>query len=101
MGTDARKSAAHVIGPDGQSLTLADLPHPTTSRWVIKRKAEVVAAVEGGLLSLVDACVRYRLTPEEFMEWEECLRRYGLQGLKATHAQAHRHSRPRIRTLGI
>jgi len=39
-----------VIGPEGTPLTLADLPKPNTVRWVIRRKAEVVAAVRGGLL---------------------------------------------------
>ena len=57
---------SYVIGPDGSPLTLADLPPPSTRRWVIRRKAEVVAAVRGGLLSLDDACKRYTLTVEEF-----------------------------------
>ena len=43
---------SYVIGPDGSPLTLADLPPASTRRWVIRRKAEVVAAVRGGLLSL-------------------------------------------------
>ena len=41
-----------VIGPDGQRLTRQDLPPADTERWVIRRKAEVVAAVRGDLLSL-------------------------------------------------
>jgi hypothetical protein len=36
----------YVIGPDGSPLTLADLPAPGTTRWVIRRKAEIVAAVD-------------------------------------------------------
>jgi len=36
-------------------------------RWVIRRKAQVVAAVRGGLLSLEEACSRYMLTVEEFL----------------------------------
>ena len=55
----------YVIGPDGSPLTIADLPPPNTKRWVIRRKAEVVAAVRGGLLSLEEACSRYTLTVEE------------------------------------
>jgi hypothetical protein len=51
-----------VIGPDGSPLTIADLPPPGTKRWVPRRKAEVVAAVRGGLLSLQEACSRYSLT---------------------------------------
>ena len=51
----------YVIGPTGTPLTLNDLPPANTQRWVIRRKAEVVAAVRGGLLTLDDACERYRL----------------------------------------
>ena len=47
-----RPRVKYVIGPDGSPLTIADLPAPGTRRWVIRRKAEVVAAVRGGLLSL-------------------------------------------------
>jgi hypothetical protein len=46
----------YVIGPTGIPLTLADLPPANTQRWVIRRKAEVVAAVRGGLLSFEEAC---------------------------------------------
>jgi hypothetical protein len=35
-------------------LTIPDLPAPSTDRWVIRRKAEVLAAVHGGLVSLED-----------------------------------------------
>jgi hypothetical protein len=55
----------HVIGPDGGLLTIADLPAPETKRWVIRRKAVVVAAVRGGLLTLAEACTRYALTVDE------------------------------------
>jgi len=37
---------------------------------VIRRKAEVVAAVRGGLLSLEEACSRYTLTVDEFLSWQ-------------------------------
>ncbi len=39
-----RPRIKYVIGPDGSPLTIADLP-ANTRRWVIRRKAEVVAAV--------------------------------------------------------
>jgi hypothetical protein len=76
--------ATSVIGPDGTPMTFADLPSPDTRRWVIRRKAEVVAAVGGGLLSLEEACARYSLTVEEFLGWRFAINRYGLTGLKAT-----------------
>jgi Protein of unknown function (DUF1153) len=64
---------AYVIGPTGDILTKEDLPPANTKRWVIRRKAEVVVAVRGGLLSLDDACKRYRLTIEEFAAWQRAV----------------------------
>ncbi len=81
---------ATVMGPNGKWLSLADLPAPDTKRWVPRRKAEVVAAVRGGLLSLEDACERYALTVEEFLSWQRNVERYGLQGLRATQQFEHR-----------
>ena len=85
------KLAAHVVGPDGDVLTIADLPPTDLVRWVPRRKAELVAAVCGGLISLSEACARYRLTPEEFSGWKKALEAGGLRGLEAT--------RPRCRAL--
>ena len=79
-----------VIGPEGMPLTLATLPPPDTVRWVARRKAEVVAAVKGGLLSLDDACSRYRLTNEEFLSWQRSIDKHGLPGLRATKIQDYR-----------
>jgi hypothetical protein len=77
----------HVIGPAGRLLTVADLPSPDTKRWVVRRKAEVVAAVRGGLLSLEEACSRYSLNFEEFQRWEHCIDCFGVDGLRTTWAQ--------------
>ena len=79
----------YVIGPDGSPLTIAALPPPTTKRWVIRRKAEVVAAVRGGLLSLEEACSRYTLTVEEFLAWYS-IDQDGLAGLRTTRFQQYR-----------
>lgn len=91
MGRDGRISSESVIGPDGRTITLADLPQRETTRWVTRRKAEVVAAVQGGLLSLDEACERYRLSVEEFLSWQHAIARHGMDGLRATHMQEHRH----------
>lgn len=91
MGDDRRGRVSYVIGPDGSPLTLADLPPPGTKRWVIRRKAEVVAAVRGGLLSLDEACRRYTLTVEEFLAWQRAIDRHGLAGLRATRVQQYRN----------
>jgi hypothetical protein len=58
-------------------LTIADLPAPSTNRWVIRRKAEVIAAVRGGLVSLEEVCRRYTLTVEEFLSWQSLIDRHG------------------------
>ncbi|WP_455465674.1 CtrA inhibitor SciP [Bartonella sp. B39] len=81
----------YVTGPDGNPLTIADLPPKTTRRWVIRRKAEVVAAVRGGLLSLDEACQRYTLTVEEFLSWQSLIDEHGLAGLRTTRIQHYRH----------
>jgi hypothetical protein len=80
----------YVIGPEGTPLTIADLPLPDTKRWVIRRKAEVVAAVRGGLLSLEEACSRYMLTTDEFLSWQASIDKYGLAGLRTTRIQQYR-----------
>lgn len=80
-----RAIAKHaVFGPDGNLLTPANLPPANTVRWVARRKAEVIAAVHGGLLSMAEACSRYRLSSEEFLEWERHFKKHGLAGLKAS-----------------
>lgn len=79
-----------VVGPDGSPLTVNDLPSDDTKRWVIKRKAQVVAAVKGGLLSLEEACKKYTLTIEEFLSWQSSIEQFGMAGLKTTHIQRYR-----------
>jgi Protein of unknown function (DUF1153) len=90
MTEQFRLRVKYVMGPDGSPLTIADLPPPSTKRWVIRRKAEVVAAVRGGLLSLSEACERYRLTVDEFLSWQRSIERHGLPGLRATRLQQYR-----------
>ena len=82
MAGDDKRRAKRVIGPDGRILTLADLPRPPVSRWVARRKAEIVACVHGGLLDRNEACERYVITNEEFLEWDRAYMAFGLPGLK-------------------
>lgn len=88
---------ASVIGPLGEPLTLEALPPRETRRWVVRRKAEVVAAVQGGLLTIEEACQRYCLTLEEYVSWERAVDRSGMQGLRVTRLQGYRdlHERQR------
>ena len=41
----------------GRPLTIANLPAPGMTRWVARRKAEVIAAVHGGLFSLEESAL--------------------------------------------
>src|ERR1700752_5231763 len=104
MTEPLRPRAKYVIGPDGSPLTIADLPAPGTKRWVIRRKAEVVAAVRGGLLSLEEACSRYALTVEEFLGWQRLIAEHGLAGLRTTRIDQYRRrvvSEPPIRSSSL
>ena len=85
-----RPRVKYVIGPDGSPLTIADLPSPSTRRWVVRRKAEVVAAVNGGLLTIDEVLERYNLTLEEFASWQRAVDRSGMQGLRVTRIQHYR-----------
>ena len=82
--------AISVKGPDGRPLTIDDLPKPGVSRWVTRRKAEVVAAVSGGLLTQIEALERYDLTEEEFAGWSRLYSTHGRKGLRATRIQQYR-----------
>jgi hypothetical protein len=50
----------------------------------------VVAAVRGGLLSIEEACDRYKLTVDEFLSWQRSIDQHGLPGLRATKIQDYR-----------
>lgn len=74
-----------------ESVTpLADLPSPNTKRWVARRKAQVVYAVQAGVISLTDACDRYALSVEEFLGWQRAIENNGVPGLRATRLQKYR-----------
>lgn len=90
MSDQQTERTALALGPKGQPLRLEDLPPPSTRRWVARRKAEVVAAVRGGLLTLEEACRRYKLSAEEYASWERLIDRHGLMGLRITRLQDFR-----------
>lgn len=79
-----------VIGPIGETLTLERLPPPNHQRWTPRRKAEVVAAVRGGLLTFEEACSRYSLGMEELIGWQRAVNRSGIPGLRVTRIQEYR-----------
>jgi Protein of unknown function (DUF1153) len=74
----------------GSVASIESLPPTDTKRWVIRRKAEVVAAVRAGVISLEDACKRYTLSVEEFLSWQRLVDSHGLPGLRVTRLQDYR-----------
>jgi len=79
-----------VPSEEDNSLQRIDLPSPDTKRWVARRKAQVVYAVQSGAISLTDACERYSLSVEEFLCWQSAIENNGIQGLRATRLQKYR-----------
>ena len=84
MGGPPLNTVVSVRGPNGELITINDLPTPDTKRWVMRRKAEVVAAVRGGMMSQEDACERYRISIDEFRRWQQLIDNGGLLALRAT-----------------
>ena len=74
---------------------MESLPPPDTKRWVVRRKAAVVAAVRGGGITIEEACRYYQLSEEEFRSWERAFERHGLAGLRTTRVQQYRAPRSR------
>jgi len=75
--------------------TGAELPPPDTRRWVVRRKAAVVAAVRAGMITVEEACRRYQLSEEEFLAWQRAFEAYGLPGLRTTRIKNYRNLRSR------
>ena len=83
--------AAHDAGhAQNAGITLDDLPPPDTKRWGIRRKAAVVSAVAGHLITQDEACRRYNLTDEEFQSWMARVNRHGVAGLRVTRLRDYR-----------
>ena len=81
---------------------MENLPGSDTKRWVIRRKAAVVAAVRSGRITIEEACLTYQLSEEELLSWERAFEINGLAGLRTTRIQQYRRSsaaRPRAVSL--
>jgi transposase-like protein len=73
---------------------MEQLPDPNTKRWVVRRKAAVVAAVRSGGITIEEACRVYQLSEEEFRSWDRAFELHGLAGLRTTRIQRYRRARP-------
>jgi hypothetical protein len=78
------------VEPGEETATGDALPPAGTKRWVMRRKAEVVAGVRSGVISLEQACQRYTLSVEEFLSWQRLIDSHGVRGLRATRLQDYR-----------
>jgi hypothetical protein len=68
--------------PNGDVISPTDLPPPKERCWSARRKALVVQAVRGGLITLEQAQERYELSDEEFRQWGKDYDALGQAGLK-------------------
>jgi len=84
--------AGHNVGLDTSQIEGAGLPLPPPGamRWWPHRKAAVVAAVRGGVLSLNEAQERYALSIEEYLTWQHGIDLFGLAGLRMDGTQRRR-----------
>lgn len=74
--------ASQPILANDNVILLRALPSGYSTRWVAARKAQVVDAVEAGLLRLDEALGRYRLSLEEFESWQRARKLAGVSGLR-------------------
>src|ERR1700740_1317030 len=90
-----RSRRFHRLEPRRRAMDPKDaaLPPPNTQRWVVRRKAAVVAAVRAGVITLEEACRRYQLSEEEFLAWQRAFEAHGLPGLRTTRIQSYRDLR--------
>lgn len=73
-----------------QSAGITQLPPPNTQRWVKSRKLAVIKAIENGVLTNEQACLRYNLSEEELDSWKHALNRHGPGALRTTHLNRYR-----------
>lgn len=73
-----------------QPADMGILPPLDTTRWVVRRKAAVLAAIEAGILTRAEACARYDISEAELRLWERALSCAGVPGLRVTRVQIYR-----------
>ena len=72
------------------SAEITQLPPPNTQRWVKSRKLAVIKAIQTGVLTDEQACMRYSLSQEELDSWKSALDHYGPGALRTTHINRYR-----------
>ena len=65
-------------------------------RWSPRRKAEIVMAIEKGLMSTEDVLRDCELSLEEFEAWRRDFNARGIPGLRTTRLQIYGNRRSRL-----
>lgn len=81
--------AERCFGPDGGIITIEDLPLPS-QRATPGRKALLLFAVRGGLISVTQLRSLYGVSDEEFEHWKAMYHQHGAKGLRASKLQQYR-----------
>lgn len=88
---DDTAAGGEAMRPDpADNRNFDDLPPVTTTRWVARRKAEILAAIESGRLTRAEACARYSISEAELRLWERAVECAGVPGLRVTRVQIYR-----------
>lgn len=87
---EATPQTAVMAGGDAQGPVEDGLPPVNTTRWVARRKAEVLAAIADGRLTRAAACARYNISEAELRLWERAVECAGVPGLRVTRVQIYR-----------
>jgi transposase-like protein len=90
QGVEHRSASVRIVRISQRRKPLDKLPPPDTKRWVMRRKAQVVAGVKGGLLTVEEACERYSISEEEFRSWTKLMEGHGMRGLRTTRLRDYR-----------
>lgn len=84
---------------DGVPLCINDLPAAGyRGYWTAKRKAKLLLAIQGELMSISEAFERYAMTADEIIAWRRDFYPHGINGLRATRLQEYRPPNPDART---
>lgn len=94
MRTTFQHTAVRANRSNERSITLADLPLMNSTRWVARRKAEVVAAVHSGLLSLDERSLlrRAEVPAADGNMARECTAKIGRSTAAGWHFDSRRRS---------
>lgn len=75
------QKVAYIIGPDGSYIDRDSLPTQAYKRWSLNNKANIVFAIEAGLITPKHACHKYEVTRSQLKDWYQRIEyQYGDKG---------------------